>query len=333
MGKVRGGAGLAVAAVVVSLVATTGAANAVTSRANPAVHFNRQVVAAPRVAPSTGPGSTVPFFGLAVPQANVAAVPGLANIAGESPSVFNIFTKLDSPITTAKFTSVADAGMTPFVTLEPWSYKSQGVNQPSYTLASIYQGAHDADFRRIAGVLAQAKIPMYFRFAHEMNAWWYPWAASQNGNKPGDYVKAWVHVHDLFVAAGATNLRWVFSPNIEVPGRTTPLSELLPPAGYYDLVGVSCYAHSGTATSACGPTLTKLQSMTNARMVLSEVGADGASKASWIRSLTTLFSAHPRLAGFIWFNTTPQTTGASGYYTFNDSATDIAAFRAMLAGR
>jgi hypothetical protein len=288
----------------------------------------------PAIRPSvTTEPAVKPFFGLAVPQADLATVPGLATAVGEHPTVFSLFVKLDSPLTVAKFTNVVKAGMTPFVTLEPWSYKSQGAVQPNYTLKSIYSGAHDAELTHIAGLLAQVRAPVYLRFGHEMNAWWYPWAESVNGNRPGDYVKAWTHVHQVMLAAGATNLRWVWSPNIAVGTRTTPLAGLMPPASTFDYAGISCYAHSGTAASTCGATLTQLEALTGKPLLLSEIGADGTSKASWIASLAPLLKAHPRLAGFVWFNTTPQTTGASGYYRFDDTPADLAAFRAMLRGR
>lgn len=274
-----------------------------------------------------------PFFGIDVPRGDLSTIPSITQAAGERPSVFNIFVKLDSPFPTSKITNIAAAGLVPEITLEPWSWKTSGPNQPQYSLASIFDGSHDADFARIAGVIAQSGTPIYLRFAHEMNGTWYPWAESVNGNKPGDYVKAWTHVHNLFAAAGATKVTWVWSPNINIGSRGTPLAEVMPSQSSFDMAGISCYGHSGTALSTCGPTLRELVSLTSKPIVLSEVGADGAAKASWISSLTSLFQAYPQIAGFVWFNTSPQTTGASGYYEFTDNTTDIAAFRNMLAAR
>ena len=38
---------------------------------------------------------------------------------------------------------------------------------------------------------------------------------SLNGNSPGDYVKMWRHVHDIFEAEGANQyVIWVWAPNI-----------------------------------------------------------------------------------------------------------------------
>lgn len=281
--------------------------------------------------------TTKPFFGIAVPNADLASIPAIASAAGEKPSVLNIFLKLDSPFTTKKLTDISAAGMKPYVSLEPWSWKTsgQGANQPAYSLKSIYNGTHDADFERLAGVIAAAKTPIYLRFAHEMNAWWYPWAEAVNGNKPGEYVKAWNHVHDIFTAAGATDVKWVWSPNVVINNHTntTALSGLVPPTGYFNLAGVTCYGHSTTASKTCGPTLTAIATLTTKHVVLSEVGADGTSKAAWISSMNAMFKAYPQVSGFNWFNTNPKTTGASGYYEFTDTPADIAAFRGMLLDR
>lgn len=292
---------------------------------------------APASAFLTTATTTKPFFGIAVPNADLATIPAITSAAGEKPSVLNIFLKLDSPFTTKKLTDIAAAGMKPYVSLEPWSWKTsgQGANQPAYSLKSIYNGTHDADFKRIAGVIAAAKTPIYLRFAHEMNAWWYPWAEAVNGNKPGEYVKAWNHVHDIFTAAGATDVKWVWSPNVVINNHanTTALSGLVPAGGYFNLAGITCYGHSTTASKTCGPTLTEIAKLTTKHVVLSEVGADGISKAAWISSMNAMFNAYPQVSGFNWFNTNPKATGASGYYEFTDTPPDTMAFRGMLLGR
>ncbi len=78
------------------------------------------------------------------------------------------------------------------------------------TLDAINAGAADAVIRARARAVAAFGRPMFLRFAHEMNANWYPWdgtTASTPGTHdgPSKYVAAWRHVHDVFVAAGATN--------------------------------------------------------------------------------------------------------------------------------
>ena len=59
--------------------------------------------------------------------------------------------------------------------------------------------------------------PVLLRFAHEMHDQSYPWAVAVNGNTAEQYVAAWRYVHAIFVAEGATNVRWIWNPNT-MPG-------------------------------------------------------------------------------------------------------------------
>jgi beta-mannanase len=53
-----------------------------------------------------------------------------------------------------------------------------------------------------------------------MNGDWFPWDEGVNGNTPGQFVQAWRHVHDIASAVGATNVTWVWCPNV------TPINNL-----------------------------------------------------------------------------------------------------------
>nr|WP_285320774.1 hypothetical protein [Pseudarthrobacter sp. lyk4-40-TYG-27] len=61
-----------------------------------------------------------------------------------------------------------------------------------------------------------------------MNSNWYPWSEQGNGNGPGDYVSACRHVHDVVASTGATNITWVWNPNVPNWG-STPLTDLPAP--------------------------------------------------------------------------------------------------------
>ncbi|MDP9091824.1 MAG: hypothetical protein M3N95_02500 [Actinomycetota bacterium] len=273
------------------------------------------------------------FFGIYVPHQSLSAVPEVTAAAGTAPSVFSLFVTYDSGFTTSTLTNVYASGATPFVTFEPWSWTTgTSPNQPQYSLSTIYSGRYDTQLRTLARAIAAYQRGVYFRFAHEMNGWWMPWAESVNGNKPGDYVKAWRHVHDLFASVGATNARWVWSPaQVMSHVNETPMAELYPGDGYVNYVGMSCYGHSGTAATTCGATLTGLSAITTKHVILSEIGADGTNQANWITSLAPFISTNPNIIGFVWFNTTPETTGATGHYMFTDTPASVTAFRGMLA--
>jgi len=52
----------------------------------------------------------------------------------------------------------------------------------------------------------------------------FPWSAQLNGNSLADYAAAWRHVHDIVTRAGATNVTWVWRPNVSGP-TPVPISE------------------------------------------------------------------------------------------------------------
>ncbi len=107
--------------------------------------------------------------------------------------------------------AVAAHGSIPMINWEPWD-PAAGANQPAFALPNIIAGNYDGYVRGWAQGLAAYGKPVLLRFAHEMNGTWYPWAGGINGNTAAQYVAAWRHVHDIFAAAGATNVRWVWSP-------------------------------------------------------------------------------------------------------------------------
>jgi hypothetical protein len=274
-----------------------------------------------------------PFFGIDLPGGST----GLAQASSAAecrPSVLSMFVKLDSTsFTLAKLTSSA-SGRTPFITLEPWSLRSSvgESHQPKYALTATVRGAYDADFRRIAAVIAAFQKPVYLRFAHEMNGDWYPWGSGVNGNQPADYVRAWRHVHDIFAAAGAHNARWVWSPDALMTKAPPPIAPLYPGDAYVDFVGLTVYGHTARepdVASTVGPYLQQLHAISHRPVLLSEVGTDGPGKASWIRTLGPYLHDN-QLRGFVWFDTSRH-SGATGDYRFTDTAADVAAFRSMLS--
>ena len=119
-------------------------------------------------------------------------------------------------------------------------------------LASIIDGSHDAYIDMFAkSILKQFGHPVTIRLMHEMNGNWYPWGLGVNGNRPGQYVAAWQHVHDRFTALGVTDVSWMWAPNAVYTG-SAPLAPLYPGDAYVDAVGLSNYnwghySHDGFA--------------------------------------------------------------------------------------
>lgn len=202
--------------------------------------------------------------------------------------------------------AVAARGSIPEISWEPWD-SGAGVRQPRYRLATIIHGDHDAYIRRWARAIAAYGHPVRLRFAHEMNGRWYPWAERANGNRPGEFTTAWRHVHAIFDAVGARNVRWVWSP---VAGHVD--AGLYPGTREVDVLAVSGFiAASGLFrerwrpfADAFGKTLTTVHRLDPGKPVtLSEIavaGGDGA-KASWIRGMFAEIARRPYVRALVWF--------------------------------
>jgi beta-mannanase len=211
----------------------------------------------------------------------------------------------------AEATTIVEHVSEPMITWQPMdSQLPDPVNQPDYTLASIIDGSWDNLLNTWAAAIAAWGRPMLLRFAHEMNGNWYPWAEGVNGNSAGQYVQAWRHVHDLFVSDGASNVKWVWSPNVDYPGSTS-LPELYPGNAYVDYVGIDGYnwgtSRPGsvwqTPRQVFDPTIADVRTFTHKRIVITEVSSteQGGSKAQWIDEFFSWLEATSRVIGFVWF--------------------------------
>lgn len=264
-------------------------------------------VTTPAPAPTT-------LMGVSTPSGpyNLAELDAFERDAGKRAGVVMYFQGWAYDEFNASFAaSVAARGSIPEITWEPWDYKN-GVIQPAYALSRIIGGSHDAYIRRWAEGAKAHGGKLMVRFGHEMNAGHYPWSEGVNGNQAGEYIAAWKHVVDIFRAVGATNVQWVWSPNVSYEG-TTPLARLYPGDSYVDWVGLDGY-NGGTAlpwggwltfAQIFGPTLDELKAITTAKpIIIAEVASveAGGSKAQWISDFFAEMKARPEIKAFVWFN-------------------------------
>jgi hypothetical protein len=135
-------------------------------------------------------------------------------------------------------------GSVPYLTFDPKEFANPDVVAQRAYLGQIPQGLWDAKLREVAGVLRDFGRPVVFRFAHEMNGNWYPYAGAFSGG-PATYVAAWRYVHALFAAEGASRLVWVFSPNATShpdAAWNAPFA-YYPGSAYVDWIAVDVYEH------------------------------------------------------------------------------------------
>lgn len=236
----------------------------------------------------------------------------------------------------AQLRAIAARGSVPEISWEPWDYTGGLARpQPRYTLRSIYTGAHDAYIRTWARGLRAYGHPVLLRFAHEMNGGWYPWGRTVNSNHPGEYKRAWRHVHDLFRAAGVRNVQWVWSPVARNLDRKD-----YPGDAYVDIVGLSGF-NGGTALNWTGwrsfsdifdGSLRQLQAISHHSkpVQISEVASAeaGGDKATWIHGMFIYLRSHRAVRSVLWFDLRKQTD-----WRVTSSAGAARAFAAELSGR
>ena len=206
-------------------------------------------------------------------------------------------------------------GATPF-----FSWSSQSIpsseNQPDFQLADVISGRYDPFIRGWAKDARRWGHRFFLRFNWEMNGDWFPWAEGANGNRSGEYVRAWRHVHDIFTEVGATNPIWVWCPNVDFEDSLQDLSSVYPGDAYVEWTCLDGY-NSGTnpAKRDRWRSFDQLYERTyreiteriapSKPMAIGEIASteQGGSKAQWITEmLHALPTRYPKIRALVWFD-------------------------------
>jgi hypothetical protein len=321
----------------------------------------------PTKAQIMNPGSR--YFGLFTDQApfNWASYNAIGVKIGSQPNSVGYFGGWDQNFRADVVRAAWQRNTLPVLTWEsrPINAANNAVDAPDYTLPKIIgdpaagvPGNFDAYLHQYAKDIVASGLPLGIRLDHEMNGVWYPWAEDDgkgnaiNGNRAGDYVKMWQHVHDIFQQEGANSLVvWIWAPNIinNLPAShkaSSYLDHLYPGENYVDVVGLSGYLrpvykpdNNFTFDYTFGPSLTELRRITRKPIYLAEIGASetGGHKVAWISSLFEALAKpeNQDIIGFSWFNLA-VTTYTEGELSTNDWRIDsrpesLAAFTTGLA--
>jgi hypothetical protein len=209
---------------------------------------------------------------------------------------------------TRAFDAVRSYGAIPFFS---WGSNAKPLRttKSKYSLRKIISGVHDAYIRTWAIEARDWGHPFFLQFDWEMNGTWYPWSEGTNGNHPGEFVKAWRHVHDVFASVGATNVTWIWCPNVDPSGVFAPLYPLYPGSAYVDWTCLDGYNRDRPWQSfdeLFGSSYRLLSRIAPTKpIIIGEIGSTerGGSKAAWITDLLTvqLPSRYPLIRGVLWF--------------------------------
>ena len=271
-------------------------------------------------------------FGLS-PAGNskgITTVPSLESQLAHPVEVVNIFVGWGETVPTASMNLIVQQGGVPELTFEPWD-NTKGVTQPALADRVIASGGYDHYLTQLAQSAAAWGAPFLFRYGHEMNGNWYPWAASVNGNTASSYVAAWTHVHKIFADQGASNALWVWCPNA---GGPTPVSQVYPGASDINVIGMDGYNWGSTASTGWRTPTQVFSSLLSAvrrlapgvPVMINETGSAeaGGSKATWIGQLFSFVESQSGLAGVVYSN-------FGSLWPLSTSSSALAAARQSLA--
>jgi hypothetical protein len=293
-------------------------------------------ITAPPTVPSgsTATTATGRWVGLYVPgsPSSMSPVTAAESLTGTRTAVVNFFVADSEAFPTQRCQNVADHGSIPMVTLEFWSVGSTG-------LSAINNGSKDAYIRNFAAAAKAYGGVVYLRPFHEMNGDWYPWGGSVGSNSASQLVSAWKHVHDVFAAQGATNVKFVWCVNNDSVPNTSAnsISAYWPGDAYVDYATLDGY-NAGTTQSwsswrafadLFAASYRTVAGLTTKPMFIAETSSveQGGSKAAWVASMfADIPTKLPRLTGVCWFD-----ANQSYDWRIESSTASAGAFRSAVA--
>jgi mannan endo-1,4-beta-mannosidase len=217
--------------------------------------------------------------------------------------ILHWFTNWDTPFEGDMVRRILELERIPLIT---W----QATSKP---LTAISEGHYDSYLRSWAKGVREVQGDIYIRLFPEMNGNWTTWHGD-----PTRLVAAWQHIVKVFDKEGATNVRWVWSPNVtDEPATEANRMELYyPGASYVDVLALDGYNWGTTRPHTAWKPFEEIFRTPYERVTalghqplwLAEVASTehGGNKAEWINDMLSS-TAFPRINAVIWFNENKET--------------------------
>ncbi len=210
---------------------------------------------------------------------SLAAVSTFAANTGRKPNLVGQYVAWGRPFDATAASNAWSYGALYYMAWEPFGTSVQ----------AIAAGRSDAYISRFAAAVRALNVPVALSFGHEMNGNWYPWGTQQT--TPAQFVAAWRRIHTLFTRAGASNVVWVWNPNIINPVPTVRLRPYWPGNAYVNWVGLTGYfATTGPHDFAAlyRPTMTEIRHFTRKPFIIAETAIEsGPAEVACARQLVT----------------------------------------------
>jgi hypothetical protein len=180
--------------------------------------------------------------------------------------------------------------------------------------AAIAAGKHDTEIKALGVRLAALKTPVLLSFSHEPEENY-----QAHGGSASAFVAAFRHVHDLVVAAGGTNVRWVWNTmGLADPVWRARYPSLYPGNAYVDWIAWDPY-NWGTCRSRGWQSFSQIATpfyqylqasgFGDKPFMLAEYGSveqspgtAGGSKAAWLDAVPGALAALPNLKALVYFD-------------------------------
>lgn len=264
-----------------------------------------------------------PVFKLGVVLDSPDSLGGFEADAGRRADIFLWYQSIDEDFDGATLAGLASGGRIIQLSWEPIP-GNKAINPADYQLKKFARGDFDTDLRRWAREMRDFGYPVIIRPMCEMNGNWTLWSGVTNGNTPADYIAAWRHMHDVFIAEGARNVAWDWSPNRDgsTADAVNTFNNYYPGDAYVDYVGFSGYNWGTMYNSSAwvsswqsfeevfGYSYDVMAARTNKPIMLSESASTelGGDKAAWITdAFDQLPVRFPRVVSLTWFNLIKET--------------------------
>lgn len=252
-------------------------------------------------------------------------------LAGKQPKVVMWFEGWSSgPLYySSQMADVDASGAVPLITWSP----------SGYNLADINAGKYDAYIKTQALLAKAYGNPLMIRLGHEMNGSWQTFCPCVAGQTDQQFIDFWHHTVDIYRANGASNVRWVWSPNVYYAGDTAGaklFDPMYPGDSYVDWVGLDGYNFGPpnnpwrSLLQVFQPSYNDITKLTTKPLMLAEWGSTEASgdKAAWIRQgfLTDIPQQMPRVRMVVSFDRVAESD-----FRINSSPSALTAYQQVVA--
>jgi hypothetical protein len=201
-------------------------------------------------------------------------------------------------------------GLTPLISWLPRDVTSRAnphAFQAAFSNSAIAAGAQDGYIRSFARTLASFRGTVLMRYAPEFDGRWEPW----HWNAPA-YVEAWQRIHRIFREEGASNVKFVWSPNLPWLGYNggddgwlRRVRSYWPGAAYVDYVGTTTVSHNGQGVSFFARRVPLLR-VFGKPVVLGEVYAPEPLRADWLPDFARMVNGMPWVKAVVWCDLNPK---------------------------